>query len=269
MLVPTARPAIAQTAKPAPPSRIAQAEALYAKRSDLSHLREAIRLLQQARAADAKDFEAVWRLAKFSYYLAAHTSDERERDRTFKSGIDAGVAAVALQATRPEGHFWHGANIGGRAKARGGISAFNSVDDVRKEMRAVIKIDPSYQGGSAYMILGQIDLQVPGLFGGNKKRAVEELEKGLTFGEGNALLRVQLATAYQAAHRDVDARRQIDAVLTMKPDPDYLPEYKEASAEAKRLLDELKKQSPEPTTTKPDAGPDVRRPESAEVPPAT
>jgi hypothetical protein len=229
-----------QTVKPAPPpSLVAQADALYAKRADLGRVREAIRLVAEARTSDPKDFDATWRLAKFSYYLAAHTTDEREQERTFKAGIDAGVAAIALQAARPEGYFWRGANLGGRAKARGGLGAYNSVDDIRTAMDAVVRIEPGFQNGTAYMILGQIDLQVPGWLGGSKRRAVEELETGLKHGEGDALWRVQRAEAYVATHREADARRQLDAVLTMKPNPDYLPEYQEAAAEARHVLGEL------------------------------
>src|SRR5262245_19800026 len=101
--------ALAQKAKPAPPpSRVEQADALYAKRDELARVREAIKLLEQALTADATAFEATWRLAKFRYYLADHTSDERERDRAFQAGIDVGAAAIALKPSRPEGHFWRG-----------------------------------------------------------------------------------------------------------------------------------------------------------------
>ena len=232
------QPTFAQKAQPKPVNRVAQADALYAQRDDLAHVREGIRLLQQARAADPANFEATWRTAKFCYYLAAHTSDEKERDQTFTSGAEAGAAAVRLQPDRPEGHFWRGANLGGRAQAKGGLGALNLAGEVRKEMEAVIKADPGYQNGSAYMILGQIDLQVPGLLGGSKKRAVERLETGLAFGEQNAFLRLRLAEAYLAVHRDEDACCQLDAILLMKPDPAYLPEYKEAAAEARKLLKE-------------------------------
>lgn len=231
------QPALLQKKQPKPPSRVEQADALYAKREDLARVREAIRLLQQARAADRADFEAAWRTAKFCYYLAAHTADEKERDATFKAGVEAGKAAVKLQPGKPEGHFWLGANIGKRAQFEGGLGALNAAGDVRKEMEAVIKADPGYQGGSAYMILGQIDLETPGLFGGSKKRAVERMEKGLAYGEGNAFLRLRLAEAYLAVKRKEDARKQLDFILAMKPDPGYLPEYKEAAAEARKLVE--------------------------------
>jgi hypothetical protein len=236
-LAAVAQPAPLQKKQLKPPTRVEQAEALYAKRDDLDRVRAAIRLLEQARAADRADYQATWRTAKFCYYLAAHTADEKERDATFKSGVEAGKAAVRLQPAKPEGHFWLGANIGKRAELEGGLGALGAAGDVRKEMEAVVKAEPGYQGGSAYMILGQIDLRTPGLFGGSKKRAVEWMEKGLAFGPQNAFLRLRLAEAYLAVKRKEDARRQLDFILAMKPDPDYLPEYKEAAAAARKLVE--------------------------------
>ena len=76
--------------------------------------------------------------------------------------------------------------------------------------------------------------------GGDQHKAVEEMEKGLRFGEGNAFLRLHLAEAYIAVGRTADARKQLEAILSMKPDPDYLPEYKEAAAAARQLQDQIK-----------------------------
>jgi tetratricopeptide (TPR) repeat protein len=75
--------------------------------------------------------------------------------------------------------------------------------------------------------------------GGDAQKAVAELEKGLRFGEGNAILRLHLAEAYQEVGRSDDARKQVNAIINMTADPNYLPEYKEAVAEARKLLEKI------------------------------
>jgi predicted Zn-dependent protease len=194
-------------------------------------------MLRQARTADPNSYDALWRLAKFNYYLAIHTEGD-EQDKAFREGIDAGKAAVALQGNKPEGHFWLGANYGGSLE-EGAIFGLATVEDVRNEMQAVLKLDEGYQDGSAYMVLGLVDLKAPKLLGGDSHKAVEQLEKGLRFGESNALLRLHLAEAYQAVGRSHDARQQLNAIINMTADPNYLPEYKEALAEARKLLEKL------------------------------
>lgn len=214
---------------------VAQADKLYAQREDLARVREGLALLRRARTADQNSYDAAWRIAQFDYYLGAHTKEREERDKAFEEGIEAGKRAVALQDNRPEGHFWLGANHGGVAQTSllGGLA---EIDDIREQMQAVLKVDEGYQSGSAYMVLGQVELEA-GRMMGDPAQAVEYLEKGLKFGPNNALLRLRLAQAYIKVNRKDDARKQLDAIIKATPDPNYLPEHKEAVMEARKILD--------------------------------
>lgn len=217
--------------------QIAQADKLYAGREDLAKVREAVTLLRQARAAEFNNYDAAWRLAKFDYFLGAHTKDKAERDKAFKEGVEAAQAAIKLQEGKPEGHFWLGANLGGQAQASP-LSGLGSLEDIRKQMERVLQIDEGFQSGSAYMVLGQLDLEAPMMMGGDPENAVKLLEKGLKYGENNSPLRLRLAQAYKAVGRKDDARKQLNAIISMKtPNPDYLPEHKEAVEEARKMLD--------------------------------
>jgi tetratricopeptide (TPR) repeat protein len=217
---------------------VSQADQLYSQREDLSRIQQGIVLLRQAITADPGNYDAAWRLAKFNYYLATH-SDGSERDNAFRAGIDAGKTAVQLQADKPEGHFWLGANYGGSLESAN-ILGLATLEDVRKEMETVLKINEGYQDGSAYMVLGLVDLKAPKIVGGDPQKAVSEMEKGLQFGASNAFLRLHLAEAYQAVGRPADERQQLNAVLSMTPDPNYLPELKEAQTQARQMIDKIK-----------------------------
>lgn len=215
----------------------AQADQLYAQRESLERVREAVALMRRARAVDFGNYEAAWRLAKYSYYVGEHGQEEDVRAEAFREGIAAGEAATRIAPNRPEGHFWLGANLSGRGRLQGPLYALASIPDIRREMEAVIRLDEGFMGGSAYLALGQLDLELPELLGGNRERAVENLEKGLRFGEDNAWLRLRLAEAYLNVKRPADARRQLEAIFKLKPSPDYLPEYKRAVAAARTLLE--------------------------------
>lgn len=225
--------------KAAAAAQVVEADKLFAQRGELPRAREGILLLDRAIASDSGSYDAAWRLARFNYFLGAHTKDENERDRAFSKGEDAGRRAVKLQEGKPEGHFWLGSNLGGQAKTSA-LSGLTGVDEIRREMQRVIELDEGFQSGSAYMALGQIDLEAPRLFGGDSKRALEILEKNLRFGENNVLYRLRLAQAYMAVNRKEDAVRELHGILERKPDPDYIPEYNDAVAEARKLLDEAK-----------------------------
>src|SRR5580765_2449814 len=93
--------------------RIAEADALYAQRKDLSNARRGIIALRQVRTRDTGNYEAAWKLARLDYFLGSHAKDDVERDAAFRDGIDAGKSAVLLEANQADGHFWLGANYGG------------------------------------------------------------------------------------------------------------------------------------------------------------
>jgi len=217
---------------------IASADQLYGQRADLMQLRQGIVSLRQAVTKDPGNYDAAWKLSKFNYYLATHSDDSKERDDAFKAGIDAGKTAVQLQNEKPDGHFWLGANFGGAAE-HSTIQGLATVSDIKNEMDTVLRLDEGYQNGSAYMVLGLVFLNAPSIVGGDPKKAVDEMEKGLRFGEPNAFLHLHLAEAYKKVGRNDDARRELKKILSMTPDPNYLPELKEASAAAQKLLDQI------------------------------
>ena len=158
--------------------KIAEAEPLYEGREDMTKARLAVTALRQAHAADYGNYEAAWKLARAAFYVGDRTDNDTERDDMFREGTDAGKAAVQLQPNKPEGHFWLGANYGGSA-AHSTLSNLSSFQDIKGEMEAVLKLDESYQGYSAYLGLGRLYLQAPKVLGGDTAKAIEYLEKGV------------------------------------------------------------------------------------------
>jgi tetratricopeptide (TPR) repeat protein len=218
---------------------ITEADTLYAQRTDLVKVRQAIVALRQAQADDSTNYDLAWRLAKYNYYLGSHTPESTEKSKAFHDGVEAGKFAVQLRNDKPEGHFWLGANYGGNAQIST-LSGLSEIEDIKTEMEAVLKIDEKYQGGSAYMVLGQVYLEAPRILGGDVSKAINYLEKGIKIGPDNDLMRAKLAAAYAEAHRNEDARKQIDTLIATKPSPDYQPEYDEAVAEAKKIQEKIK-----------------------------
>ena len=214
--------------------KIAEAEPLYERREDMNKARLAVTTLRQAHAADYGNYEAAWKLSRAAFYVADRTDIDTERDNMFREGTEAGKAAVALQPNRPDGHFWLGANYGGNA-AHSTLSNLSSFTDIKTEMETVLKLDESYQGYSAYLGLGRLYLGAPKVLGGDIGKAIEYLEKGVKLNPNNSVMRYYLAEAYETNNRDADAKKQIEAILTMTPDPKFIAEHKDTVEKAKKL----------------------------------
>lgn len=218
--------------------KIAEAEPFYEAREDLTKARTAVTILRQAHAADYGNYEAAWKLARAAFSVGDRTDNDSEQDDMFVEGIDAGKAAVQLQPNKPEGHFWLGANYGGRA-AHSTLSNLSSFQDIKGEMEAVLKLDETYQGYSAYLGLGRLYLQAPKVLGGDVKKAIEYLEKGVKLNPNNTVMRFHLAEAYEVDRRNADAKKQIEAIISATPDPKYKAEHKVAVAKSKKLLEKI------------------------------
>ena len=216
---------------------IAEADALWEGREDLQKARVAVAALRQARTADYGNYDAAWKLARAAFYVGDHTEGD-EQDEMFREGTEAGKTAVQLQPNRPEGHFWLGANYGGSA-AHSTIANLSSFQDIKTEMEAVLKIDESFQGYSAYLGLGRLYLQAPRVLGGDSTKAIEYLEKGVKLNPNNTVTRYYLAEAYETANRDADAKKQIEAILASTPDPKYAAEHKDTVEKAKKLQEKI------------------------------
>ena len=153
----------------------------------------------------------------------------------FEEGRDAGKIASRIKPDQPDGYFWYGANLAELAKLSPVTVGYTSVDNIRDAMNTVIKIQPDYQGASAYDILGEIELNTR-LFGGKASKAVEYLEKGIELVNNNSNLRLHLAQAYMDDNKLDLAKQQLQYIIKMQPDPDYIPEHEQNVAEAKKLL---------------------------------
>jgi hypothetical protein len=184
--------------------RIAEADALYAGREDINKARVAVAALRQARTAEYSNYDAAWKLSRAAFYVGEHTDNDSERDDMYREGIEAGKAAVGLQPGKAEGHFWLGANYGGSA-AHSTLANLSSFQDIKGEMDAVLKIDESYQGHSAYLGLGRLYRQAPRVLGGDSGKAIEYLEKGVKLSPNNTTMRLDLAQAYEANNLEAEA----------------------------------------------------------------
>ncbi len=216
---------------------IKQADNLYKQRDDLAKLREGIALLRRARSANNKNFDSAWKLAQFNYFLGDRTTDDKESERAFKEGVIAAKTAINLDQSKPDGYFWLGANLGGQSK-KDVLSGATNVGEIKKNMEKVIEIQPNYLGGAAFDALAQVELNTR-LMGGSADKAVELAEKGVAMEKDNSMLRATLAEAYLATNKKDEAKKQLDFIQKMNPNPEFLPEFKISLEKAKKLKEKL------------------------------
>lgn len=216
-------------------SSLMQSEALFKQREDVGKLRDAIATLRKARDYKQRNFEVEWKFAKFNYFLGKQTTDDKESNAAFEEGRDAAKIASTLEPQKPEGHFWYGANLGELSRKNILTVGIKSLPDVRGAMEKVVELQPNYQNSTAFDVLGQIELETR-MYGGKAEKAVEFFEKGLDNEKDNMNLHLHLAEALLLLKKDGEARSQLEKVINMKPNPEFLIECRESVEKAKKLL---------------------------------
>ncbi len=221
-------------------NKLRRADALYAQyrsSEDLSVLKEAAALLDGLEKADPANYEARWRCARAYQSLGDDTKPNAEKLRLLELAIESGKRAVEIKPDGVEGHYWLGVSYGTYGEVKGMFKALSLVKSIRKEMDSVIRINAAHENGGAYVVLGKIDFELPGLMGGNKKRAIQEYEQGLKIAPSNPLLKVYLAESYIDDSRKDEARAMLDRVLAAKQGPQPSPELRDAQRDARKLYD--------------------------------
>lgn len=215
-------------------------DALYRERTTLASAQQAAAIWADRLTVNASDFESAWKLARAQYWLGTNGLPERERKAALEAGISAGRRAIALDASRPEGHFWVAANMGALAESFGLRQGIRYRGAIREALETVLKINPAFQQGSADRALGRWYYKVPGLFGGDKRKSEQHLRKALAYNPQSVITRLFLAETLIELNRKDEARRELEAAIEAPQDPEWAPEDHVFRAQARRLLATLR-----------------------------
>jgi tetratricopeptide (TPR) repeat protein len=207
---------------------------LYADRAHLESAERGAAIWDARLAANRGDFDSAWKLARASYWLGGHTAREEQR-RHYERGVDMGRRAAMLQPARPEGHFWLAANMGALAESFGLRQGLKYRGAIRDALETVLKLDPAFQQGSPDRALGRWYFKVPRLFGGSRDKAIEHLQRSLTFNPHSTASHFFLAEIYIDMNRGTEARAEIQKVLDAPLDPEWTPEDLEFKQKARAL----------------------------------
>lgn len=214
----------------------ADPDALYRQRANLDRAREAAAIWESRLAADARDFEAAWKLARAMYWLGGRGVQDARRTM-FERGVAAGQQAAALEPSRPEGHFWMAANMGALAESFGMFQGLRYRTPIKEALETVLRLDPAFQQGSADRALGRWYFKVPGLFGGSKKKSEEHLRQSLTYNPDSTASHFFLAETLFALNRDAEAIEELQKVLAAPLDPEWAPEDRDFKQKAMERLE--------------------------------
>ena len=201
----------------APPIVVAQtpaesARALVARyHEDPTAIDRARDLLEAALARDRQvDTMVALSYVHFLYGDVRATTTE-EKLAAYERGREIGQRAVELAPRNPEAHVWYGINAGRWGLTKGVMRSLFLLPTVREQVDATLALDP--RNLRALALSGNVFLEVPALFGGDRDRAEQQFRRALEIDPHFTVARVDLARVLIAKSQLADARRELQRVI--------------------------------------------------------
>jgi tetratricopeptide (TPR) repeat protein len=200
--------------------------------------KQSLAIAEKGLAGDGGNYQWLWRVARACYFVGDGAGRD-DKLRLFDRGIEVGQRAISLQPESVEAHFWLAVNYGGYAEQKGAFKALRMVKKIRAEMEAVLRLNDRYHEASAYHALGEMDRQLPRIFGGDLQRAITRLEQGVKLAPDNMQMKFVLAQSYKDAGRKEDARRQLQDIIGRQINPSRARSERSTQEKARQLLNRL------------------------------
>jgi hypothetical protein len=259
---------------------LAEADRLWSRRAEGAQgavalpgpIDAAIGACRQAITEEPGSLEARWRLMRALYFKGEYTTaDPTQKRNTFDAGRVVGDEALSIirqsvSAAQPrvktnatpvelvpvvKGQkpvlacfYWAGVDWGKWALVFGKSAAVRqgAAAKIRDYATAAIALDPSFEGGGGYRVLGRLHHQTPSIpfFTGwaSRDEALRNLRLAYKVGRGNFINKLYLAEAmwdYEKTKRP-EARAMLESLMGDTPSAEIPVEDRKTQDEAKALL---------------------------------
>lgn len=157
------------------------------------------RHFEAAAAADPRNYEALYKVARGAVDLGEAAADATTRTKHYKEAELYARRAMEVNATDAEGHFHLARAIGRRAQSLGARDRVKFAGEVRAHALEALKYDPKHAG--ALHVMGVWNAEVMRL-SGMSRWAAKNLLGGKVFGSANWKDAVRYMEAAVAAEPD-------------------------------------------------------------------
>jgi len=182
--------------------------------------------------------EIFWKKSHLCFERGSLLKDKNRKKEWYEKGEKLAKFAIEKNPDNPEAHFWFALNKGGVGKINGVLNSLFMVDDLKKEAQKVIELDPEHAG--AHMLLGEIYKSLPGLFGGDKKKAIEEFKIAIEKDSLHTPSYIRLAKTYRDTGEPEKAKEILNKLLSLETSRDIRHFELYDKKDAEKLLKEIR-----------------------------
>lgn len=210
-------PAAVHADKAARVSRlITQGDAIYVKNQSPASTWSAIGFYREALKLKPRSHGALWRTARAFARLADHSRSgpEGHGGALGKRGYDYAFLAIQAAPRRVEGYYWAALCVGEWGKGMGMVTALRKGIGGKflRYLMSALRIDPAYDDGGPYRVLGMYHHSLPWPMKSNSK-ALRQLRRSLSYSPGYGITHALLAQVLLDEGRRAEARKHLQACV--------------------------------------------------------
>ncbi len=153
------------------------------------------------------------RLARTGFILGDIT-EGGQRSRYYEQGRGYAEKILQEDPQNVAGHYWLGLNLGGLADVNR-LQGRRLLPQILKELEQAAAINPGYDQGGAYRVLGRIYYSAPGrpLSIGDMNKSLDLLQKATNLASNNSTNHLYLAETLLKLGRQDQARKELEQVM--------------------------------------------------------
>jgi len=223
------------------PKLLARVDELHKRRDDRASLAMEQTLVQELVASHPRDYGVLWRAARIFFWISddpGQSADQRSRDG--KIGWDLAERAIAVDASRVEGHYWAAVCMGNYALGLGVVKALaqGMEGKFRERLGRAEQLDRGYEFGAIDTAWGRFYDKLPWPKR-DRTEAERHFKKAVEVNVFNLRARVYLASSYLDENRAGDAKRLLDEVAAAQGPRYDAPEERRAKAIGAGLMPQV------------------------------
>ena len=220
-------------------SPVESARALVARYHEDPSLIDRARALLEAALARDRQVDTMVMLAYVHFlYGDVRATTTEDKLAAYDRGREIAKRAVELAPRNPEAHVWYGINAGRWGLTKGVMRSLFLLPTVRQEADTTLELDP--KNLRALALSGNVFLEVPGLFGGDRVKAEQQFRKALEIDPHFTVARVDLARVLIAGARYAEARQELQRVVDERAPNNIADWTAKDLPRARQLLESLK-----------------------------
>ena len=202
-------------------------EGCVENKADRDPITKAIAYFEKALKNNAENNKASLYLLKSYYFRAKFAEDNKQiKKELLKKGKELGQNLVTKFPESAEDRYWYLVNLGSWAEVYGILAAAREgvADQMRSHSKRIIDIDPEYENGAGYFMLGAVHYKSPYipfiLSWPNNTDAIKWLEKSYNTGNAKLAQGVYLAQAFYKDDKIDKAIILLDKIINASPSKD-------------------------------------------------